>query len=184
MDYSKAYEAQFQEHVSYIETDINLFGKLQDTRHSLQESISENDQLSELINLLYSEIRVENVAVGELVDMIAKPLFKNIALPRSADGISLSEKAGYVMYYMKFLGYAARKSLEEYHVTKEHMEGLHKSISANTVEMTVKRTGKIKIPELDGEKEMKRSAKTATPLSPPITPPNHKENPNKNKGSK
>jgi len=175
MDFTDQFQQFFDSPVSYDETDIDLNKSLQDTRAALQESLSENDQLGEIIKLLYSEARVENVATDELISEIGKSLFKNVPLPRNADNLPMSEMAGYVVYYMKFLGYAARKSLENYHITKDHYETMNKSIKSNTLSLTVNRSGSIKLPELDGVKEMKRSNKTETPISPPITPPKEKE---------
>lgn len=153
MDFEKQFESLFQAKSNYFKTDIESNKKLQDTRHALQESISENDQLSEMLDKLYSFARVENVATTELITEIAQPLFKNIPLPRNADKLPLSEKVGYTLYCMKFLGFALRKSLEEYTTLKEHLEGIHKSVGTNTVNIMVKRTGTIKMPELDGVKE-------------------------------
>jgi hypothetical protein len=171
MDFTSQFDSLFQGDANYVETDTDLFKKLQDTRHALQESMSENDQLVQILNQLYSEAMVENVAVTELLKEIKRPLFNNIPLPRNADGLPMSERAGYVLYCMKFLGFATRKSTEQYHVTKEHLEGMHKSVRSNTAEVKITRTGSIKIPELAGEKEMKRNSKTAAPPSPPATPP-------------
>jgi len=171
MDFSKDFGNQFQSSIVYHETDIDLNKKLQDTRHALQESTSENDQLIALIEQLYSEARVENVATTEMMSQIPSPLFTNMPLPRNADSISVSERAGYALYYLKFLGYAARRATEDYHMTKDHLEGLHKSIKDKTTEITIKRTGALKIPELDGQKEMKRSTPTKPLQTPPVTPP-------------
>lgn len=172
MDYADAFKAQFDEPPNYIATDLDLNKKLQDTRTALQESLSEVDALTRLIEQMYSESRVEQVATGEILTEIGQTLFRNIPLPRNADTISLSEKAGYTAFYMKFLGYATRKTLGEYHVTKGHLESLHSSVKKSTVEeIKMIRTGELKVPDLDGQKEMKRSAKTTAPLSPPATPP-------------
>jgi hypothetical protein len=187
MDFTKQFENQFQKPQDYINTDLTLNKKLQDTRHALNESLSENKQLSDLISQLYSEARIENVAVSELLSQIKTPLCKNVALPRNADGLSVSEQAGYAMYYLKFLGFATRKTVEEFHVAKEHLDSMHKSVDTQMLaDVKVTRTGKLKIPELDGAKEIKRGVETESsqnetlrsdkqtskaPLSPPITPP-------------
>jgi hypothetical protein len=175
MDFTTQFSNQFQSEINYFETDIDLNKKLQDTRHALQESISENDQLREIITQLYSETRVENVATGELLSEIGQPIFRNLPLPRNADDLPVSERAGYVAFYLKFLGYSTRKVTEEYHKTKEHLESMHKSVRSNTVELSIKRTGSLKVPELDGQQELKRNTKATTPISPPITPPEQKK---------
>lgn len=171
MDFTDTFESQFLTTTDYISTDLDLNKKLQDTRHALQESISENDQLKEIINKLYNESRVENVATGELLSMVKSPLFRNIPLPRNADNLPLSERAGYVVFYMKFLGFATRKSTEEYHKTKEHLEGIHNSVKSNTTEIVIPRTGEMRVPELDGMKELKRGVHSAASPTPPATPP-------------
>lgn len=170
MDFTEEFNQQFQPPGTYHEVEVTLNKKLQDTRHSLQESISETDQLIQIIDQLYAESRVENVATSELVLQITTPLVRNVPLPRNADNLPLSEKAGYALYYLKFLGFAFRKSIEEYHTTKDHLEGIHKTIGASTVETTIKRSGALKVPELDGQKEMKRSSQAKPPPTPPITP--------------
>lgn len=179
MDYADAFQNQFVSSPNYVEKDVDLFGKLQDTRNALQESLSENDQLSEIIEQLYSESRVEQVATTELLALVSDPLFKNIPLPRNADHLPMSEKAGYTVYYLKFLGFALRKTFDEYQTTKEHLEGMHKSVQKNTVKLEVKRTGKLKVPELDGLKESKRSQKPTAPATPPTTPPKEQKRTNK-----
>jgi hypothetical protein len=181
MDFADAFQAQFEQSPSYIETDLDLNKKLQDTRNALQESISENDQLALIINQLYDESRVENVALTQMIDEIKAPIFKNVPLPRNADTLPLSEKAGYVVYYLKFLGYATRKTIEEHQTAKEHLESLHSSVKKSTVvDPVVKRTGALRVPELDGHKESKRSVKTTAPMSPPATPPEKTSRPKKN----
>lgn len=174
MEFTSEYEKCFGEPHDYESPDIDLIGKLQDARHALQESQSEVDQLKELINLLYSEARVENVAVSEITSQMKHQLFRNIPLPRNADNLPLNEMAGYALYYMKFLGYATRKAAEEYHTAKDHLDVMHTSVKKNTEKVEVKRTGVFKVPELDGRKEMKRSDKTTTPITPPATPPENK----------
>lgn len=171
MDFSKSFEARFQGRKNYTEVDVDLNAKLQNTRHALQEAISENAQLYELIDQLYNEARVENVATSELLAEIQSPLFRNIPLPRNADALPRSEKAGYALYQMKFLGYAARKATEEYHIVKEHLEDTHKVIRKNVTDDKIKRTGGIKVPDLDGEKELKRGDQKSQLASPPVTPP-------------
>lgn len=173
MNFSKDFENCFKKDHNYDEQDIGLVKKLQDTRHALQESQSEVDQLKSMIDKLYSESRVENVAVSELVSQMKFQLFRNIPLPRNADDLPFNERIGYTMYYMKFLGYATRKAAEEYHLAKEHLVGIHGSIQQNTVDISVSRTGELRIPELDGKKEMKRSEKS--PETPPATPPESKK---------
>jgi hypothetical protein len=175
MDFSKDFEECFQSAHDYNSPDLSLTKKLQDTRHALQESQSEVHQLKTMIEQLYSEARVENVATSELISQMKHQLFKNIPLPRNADLLNINEQAGYAMYYLKFLGFAARKAAEEYHTAKDHLIGIHKSVEANTVEMIVARTGEIRVPELDGKKEMKRSSKTASSETPPATPPEEKK---------
>lgn len=157
MDFSKDFAECFGKTHDYESPDISLGKKLQDTRHALQESQSEVTQLKVIIGQLYSEARVENVATSEVVIQMKHQLFKNIPLPRNADSLPLNEQAGFALYYMKFLGFAARKAAEEFHTAKEHLEGIHKSISSNTIEVVVDRTGEIRVPELDGKKELKRS---------------------------
>lgn len=177
MDFTNDFEECFQGAHDYISPDVDLTKKLQDTRHALQESQSEVDQLKAIIEQLYSESRVENVATSKITSQMKHQLFQNIPLPRNADNLPLNEQAGFAMYYMKFLGFAARKAAEEYHTAKDHLEGIHNSVKKNTVELTVARTGGLKVPELDGKKEMKRSAKTASPETPPATPPELKASP-------
>lgn len=181
MDFTSEFETQFQSALPLDETSSSLIKKLQDTRHALQESISETDQLVAIIEQLYSETRVENVVTSELTAQIQSPLFRNVPLPRNADGLSVSERAGYVLYYMKFLGFASRKSLEEYHNVKEHLDQMGTSVTKNTMDLLIKRTGSLKVPELDGKKEMKSSTQVKptitspqiakSPISPPVTPP-------------
>lgn len=169
--FTSTFESQFHGPSGYVETDLDLNSKLQKTREALQESTSENDSLKLIINQLYNEARVENVATGKLLEEIKTPLFINIPLPRNADSLPLSEQAGYVAYCMKFLGFATRKSTAEYHIARDHLEGIHNSIKKQTVDMKVVRTGELKVPELDGVREVKRSSKTAPPPTPPATPP-------------
>jgi hypothetical protein len=120
---------------------------------------------------MYHEARIENVATSELLEEAGGSVYRNLALPRNADSLTTSEKAGYTLMYMKFLGFSTRKLTEEYHKTKDHLEGMHKSIRGNTTEIEVKRTGVLKIPELDGQREIKRNSKPETPVTPPHTPP-------------
>lgn len=155
----------------YDKTDIDLNKKLQDARHDLQEATSEIEQLWNTVESLYAETRIENVATTELISQIKSPIVRNVPLPRNADTLSTSEKAGYVFYYLKFLGFALRKSIEEYHTTKEHLEGIHKSINTHTVKTDVKRSGSLKLPELDGQKELKRGVQAKPPQSATPSPP-------------
>ncbi|QMP81966.1 hypothetical protein QK701_sRNA3gp1 [Grapevine associated cogu-like virus 4] len=171
MDFTNQFESLFQKPIDYISQDVSLGTKLQETRSALQESLSEIESLGELIKLLYKEAMVETVATGELVSQIKSPPYQAIALPRNADNASLSEQAGYVMYCMKFHGFATRRTTEDLHNTKEHRDSLKKTVEAQTVKVEVKRTGAIRMPELAGMKEMKRSVETAAPPSPPATPP-------------
>lgn len=173
MDFIDSFQAQFRESVEHYEADVDLGKKLQETRHALQESISENDQLMQIINQLYSESRIENVATSELISQITSPLYRNVPLPKNGDSLILSEKAGYILYYLKFLGFTARKVTEEYHKATDRLEVLHKSVKSNTASVIVNRTGSLKVPELDGDKELKRGHKTTAPATPPITPPQH-----------
>jgi hypothetical protein len=173
MNFDSLFESQFQDAYSptLIKKEIDLVTKLQDTRNALQESISECDQLKALITLLYKESRVENQSITELMSQIKEPLFRNFPLPRNADNLPFNEQAGYAVYYMKFLGYATRKVTEEFHQTKEHMVSLGKSVETNSYGEKVDRTGQLRVPELDGEKETKRVGKAAPPPTPPVTPP-------------
>jgi len=170
MDYSEDFKLQFSTPITYHKSDTDQKRKLQDARQALQEATSEITQLEEDITALYEEARIENVATTEMMAQITSPLFKNMPLPRNADGLSLSEKAGYVLYYLKFLGYSTRRATEEYHTVKDHLDGMYKSVTDNTVDTTIKRSGKLRIPELDGKKEMKRSVATKPPPTPPATP--------------
>jgi hypothetical protein len=171
MEFTAQFETLFEVPVDYVTQDLELNTKLQETRTALQESISENGSLGELIKLLYKEAMVETVATKELITQIPSPAYQPIGLPRNADTISLSEQAGYVMYCMKFHGFATRKTTERLHNTKEHRDSLKKTVTENTVKLEVKRTGEIKMPEIAGVKEMKRSVETAAPPTPPATPP-------------
>jgi len=169
MDFARDFEKRFIVSPNYDEGEVVLRKSLQDTQTALQESLSEVDQLKKLIEQLYSEARVENVATGELLAEMKHVPFRNVPLPRNADGLSANEKAGYVVYYMKFLGFATRKMSEEHHVTKEHLDGMHKSIKTHTSEVKVPRSGALKIPDLDGDKEMKRGDKPTAPVPSPTT---------------
>lgn len=171
IDFVKSFESQINATPDYNPVLIDLNSKLQKSRHALQESLSENETLRNILEKIYSEIKVENAATQELLSQVKSPLFRNIPLPKDADKIPLSEKAGYSVYYMKFLGYATRHASEKYNNTKDEFESSQKSIREQTVETTVVRTGIIKMPELEGVKELKRSAKTTTPPTPPATPP-------------
>lgn len=169
MDFSKDFENCFMSSADYDGPTIELNKKLQDTRHALQESQSEVKQLKEMIERLYSESRVENVAVSEVVGMMKHQLFRNIPLPRNADNLPFNERVGYTLYYMKFLGFATRKAAEEYHTAKDYLESMKTTVVKNTVDFIVERTGELRVPELDGKKEMKKSEKA--PSTPPATPP-------------
>jgi len=188
MDFN--FDTQFQVVENRYGNNIDVVGKLQNTRELLQESLSENNQLIEIIQKLYSEARVENVAISEVLNQIMEPFFKNVPLPRNADNLPMSEQAGYAVYYLKFLGFAVRKLLEELHETKEQTEYLYKSITKNVLDDKIERTGQIKLPELDGVKELKRNPeiqsppssstpvakaeniqRATVPPSPPATPP-------------
>jgi len=171
INYTESFESQFNTTPDYIPVNLELGVKLQKTREALQESISENDTLRRILEIIFSEIRVENSAITELLSQIKSPLFRNIPLPKNPDSLSLSEKAGYSVYYMKFMGFAARKASETYENTKDNLEGSHKSIRDQTVDVKITRTGNIKMPELEGVKELKRGSKTTAPPTPPSTPP-------------
>jgi hypothetical protein len=173
MDFSKDFENYFEISQDYHGPEIDLNKKLQDTRHALQESQSEVETLKALINTIYSEARVENVATTKLIKMMNHKILNNVPLPRNADEIKMNEKAGYAVYYLKFLGYATRKVAEECHSAKDHLEGMYKSVKTNTLQIEVERTGQVKVPELDGQKELKRSNKP--PQTPPATPPEIKK---------
>lgn len=173
MDFTSDFENCFSNSHDYDGPDIALNKKLQETRHALQETQSEVDQLKELIVLAYSESRVENFAVSEVTSQMKHQLFRNVSLPRNADNLPLNEMMGYVIYYMKFLGFATRKAAEEFHNVKDHLNMIHSSIKKNTVEeVVVPRTSTIKVPELNG-KEMKRINTAKSPPTPPVTPPEH-----------
>lgn len=190
MDFTNDFESCFQNSHDYTGPAIDLGKKLQDTRHALQESQSEVEQLKEMIEKLYSESRIENVSVTEIVGQMKHQLFRNIPLPRNADNLPFNERVGYALYYLKFLGYATRKAAEEYHNAKDHLELMQNAVKANTVGITVVRTSALKIPELDGHKELKKIEKPAsisidvkskdsklvkTPISPPATPPENRK---------
>jgi len=175
MDFSKQFEQLFPAVNDFSGQAVGLNTKLQETRHALQEATSENDALTSLINTLYKESLVEITATTELISQVPNAPFKTISHPRNPDNISLSEKAGYVVYSLKFHGFATRKITEDFHNMRDNRDSLKKVVEQNTVKLEVKRSGAIKLPELAGQQEVKRSVQTESPPSPPATPPKSDE---------
>jgi len=175
MDFEESFKSYFQEPASSYSIQIDLTKRLQDTQHALQEANSEIDQLTELIMTLYAESRIEQVNTGELISEIPGFPLKMIPLPRNADSISTSEKAGYALFCMKFLGYSTRKVSEEYYKSMEEIHSSRESIKKHAIGGDVPRTGKLKLPELDKAQEIKSDSKSQTSKVNGVKSTRHKD---------
>lgn len=177
MDFTADFESQFESSQSLHAEEIELVSKLQETRSALQESLSENDQLISIIDQFYLEIGNEKAELDNLLSEISKAMFKNLAAPEDPKNLSVSERAGYSIYYMKFLGFSLRKMTEEFYTIKDHMESLQKSVVSNTASVSLRRTGAIKVPKLSGQKNepaLTNGNKTKPPISVNVPTPDKK----------